>query len=241
MKEQALIRKVGLIVGSSSGMGEATARAFATAGAKVVLAARREKELKRIAHSLGDQALAVPADVQKTEEVDQLIETTTEKLGRIDILVYAVGTNIPERSLKELSPGTWQMMLQTNLSGAFYCTKAVLPVMRRQKGGLIIYISSAAVPYPDTSGVSYQAGKHGLRGLAHGTFAEEKGNGIRTSVIFPGFTDTPLALKRPVPTSPDVLAQALKPEDVAEACLFIASLPKRATVPELILLPAALS
>jgi NADP-dependent 3-hydroxy acid dehydrogenase YdfG len=96
------------------------------------------------------------------------------------------------------------------------------------------------VQSPDVSGVSYQASKHGLTGLAHGTFKEEQKNGIRTTIIFPGLCDTPLVLKRPVPTPPEVMAKALKPEDVAEACLFVASLPNRTRVPELVLLPSGL-
>jgi NAD(P)-dependent dehydrogenase (short-subunit alcohol dehydrogenase family) len=94
------------------------------------------------------------------------------------------------------------------------------------------------VQRPDTSGVAYQASKHGLVGLAHGTMQEEKGNGIRTTVIFPGLTDTPLILKRPVPTPPEVLAKSLQPEGGAAACLFVAALPLRANVPELQLAPA---
>ena len=132
------------------------------------------------------------------------------------------------------------MMLATNLSGAFHCTQAVLPTMRGQGGGLVIYVSSVAVQLPDASGVSYQAAKHGLVGLAHGTFKEEQDNGIRTTVIFPGLTDTPLVLKRPTPTPPEVMVNALQPEDVAEACLFAASLPARARVPELMLMPSRL-
>ena len=119
--------------------------------------------------------------------------------------------------------------------------RAVLPAIREQGAGLIIYVSSGCVQKPDVSGVSYQATKHGMVGLAHGTFQEEKENGVRTCVIFPGLTDTPLVLKRPVPTPPEVVAQALQPQDVADACLFVAALPDRAYVPELVLLPAGLS
>jgi NADP-dependent 3-hydroxy acid dehydrogenase YdfG len=93
---------------------------------------------------------------------------------------------------------------------------------------------------PDVSGVSYQASKCGLSGLAHGTHKEEQGNNIRTTVIFPGLCDTPLVLQRPTPTPPEVMAKALQPQDVADACLFVATLPPRARVPELVLLPAGL-
>ncbi len=89
----------------------------------------------------------------------------------------------------------------------------------------------------DGSGVAYQATKRGLVGLAHGAMVEERANGIRTTVIFPGLTDTPLILKRPVPTPPEVLAKALQPEDIAQACLFVATLPPRAHVPELTIVP----
>ncbi len=104
----------------------------------------------------------------------------------------------------------------------------------------MIFVSSAAVQRPDVSGVAYQATKHGVVGLAHGTMQEERLNGIRTTVIFPGLTDTPLLLKRPTPTPPEVVAKALQPDDVAEACLFVATLPTRAYVPELVLLPSQL-
>ena len=232
--------RVAVVVGSSTGMGRATASSFAAAGARVVLAARREDKLKELASQIGDSALVCPTDVQDVLAVDRLMETTIDRCGQVDILVYATGTNIRQRSLEELSHETWQMMMGTNLTGAFNCTKSVLPAMRKQQDGLIIYLSSCAVQLPDVSGVSYQATKHGMVGLAHGTFKEEQDHGIRTTVIFPGLTDTPLVLQRPVPTPPEMMAKALQPEDVADACLFVASLPARARVPELMLMPAGL-
>ena len=189
---------------------------------------------------IGPDAVSCPTDVRNVSQVENLIATTLDKFGRIDILVYATGTNIPHRSLKELTHETWDLMIGTNLTGAFNCTSAVLPAMRQQQSGLIIYLSSGCVQSPDVSGVSYQATKQGLSGLAHGTFQEERENGIRTTVIFPGLCDTPLVLKRPTPTPPEVMAKALQPEDVADTCLFVASLPPRTRVPELVLLPAGL-
>jgi NADP-dependent 3-hydroxy acid dehydrogenase YdfG len=238
-----LTGKVAIIVGSSSGMGQATARRFAAEGAAVVLAARNEEALSALATEItaaGGRALAVPTDAQDGAAVDALIARTLEAFGRIDLMVYATGTNIPDRSLERLTRETWQMMLATNLSGAFYCTQAVLPTMRAQGAGILIYLSTGAVQKPDVSGVAYQASKHGMVGLAHGTMAEEKGRGIRSTVIFPGLADTPLVLKRPTPTPPEVMAHALDPDDVARACLFVATLPPRAYVPELVLLPSRL-
>ena len=236
-----LTGKVAIVVGASSGMGEATAQIFVAAGAKVVLAARSGDKLSALAEDLGENAVACATDARDPAASKTLVENTVAAFGRVDILAYVTGTNIPDRALEVLTEETWEMMLGTNLTGAFHCTKAVLPVMREQNEGLIIYVSSGCVQKPDASGVSYQATKHGMVGLAHGTFHEEKANGVRTCVIFPGLTDTPLVLKRPVPTPPEVVAQALLPQDVAAACLFVAALPARAYVPELVLLPAGLS
>ncbi|MDP6985369.1 MAG: SDR family oxidoreductase [Candidatus Latescibacterota bacterium] len=232
--------QIAVIVGSSSGMGCAAAVSYAEQGAKVVLAARSVDKLEELATQIGDDALVCPTDVEDSAQVESLIQKTIDTFGRVDILVYATGTNIPDRSLENLSYETWNMMISTNLTGAFHCTKAVLPVMRQQKAGLIIYLSSGCVQSPDVSGVSYQASKCGLSGLAHGTFKEEQANGIRTTVIFPGLCDTPLVFKRPTPTPPEVMAKALQPQDVADACLFVATLPSRTRVPELVLLPAGL-
>ena len=93
---------------------------------------------------------------------------------------------------------------------------------------------------PDLSGAAYQASKRGVLGLAHAVRMEEKQNGIRTSVICPGLVNTELVEKRPVKTLPEVLAQALQPEDVAETILYVSKLPPRAVIPELHLLPAFL-
>jgi NADP-dependent 3-hydroxy acid dehydrogenase YdfG len=236
-----LENQVVLVVGASSGMGRATAAALALAGARVVLAARSvevlgeaEAEVKRA----GAEALAIPTDATDRESVERLIRAAAGEFGRIDALVNTVGTNIPRRTLDELTSESWSDMLATNLTAAFNLTQAVVPVLRSQGGGLVIHVSSSAAKKPDLSGVAYQASKAGVVGLAHGTMEEERKHGIRTTVIFPGLTDTPLVLKRPTPTPSDVLARALQPEDIAAACLFVMRLPPRAHVPELVLYPS---
>lgn len=239
----SLKEKIAIVVGASSGMGRATAKLLASRGAKVVAAARREpalQELQREVASAGQALEIQKVDATNQTDVERLIETTRERFGRIDLLVYATGTNIPDRSLERLSPEKWEMMLTTNLTGAFLCTRSVLPAMRAAGGGLIVYLSTGAVQMPDVSGVAYQASKHGLTGLAHGTRVEEKGNGIRTTIIFPGLCKTEILDKRPVPTPAEIIEQALEPEDVAEAVCFVAELPPRAVVPELQLFPSRL-
>lgn len=188
----------------------------------------------------GGEADTRMCDVTDRRHVDRLISETIGRFGGIDLMVYCAGTNIPDRSMEVLTPKTWDMMLATNLTGAFNCTRAVLPEMRRVENGLIVYISSIAAHLPDLSGAAYQASKHGLSGLAHATRLEEKANGIRTSVIFPGLCRTDIIHKRPAPTPKEVLDLALLPEDVAHAVLAIATLPPRAVVPEMEILPSKL-
>lgn len=240
---ESLAGQTAVIVGASSGMGRATASLLARSGANVVLAARREAKLNELKQELADHSAAVVVrrtDSTSRTDVEALIQAAVEGFGRIDLLAYCTGTNIPGRSLEVLSPETWETMLATNLTGAFLCTKAVVPIMREQKGGLIVYLSSAAVQMPDVSGVAYQASKHGLAGLAYGTRVEEKANGIRTTVIYPGLCDTEILEQRPTPTPREVLDQALDPTDVAEAVLFVARLHPRAVVSEMVLLPSRL-
>ena len=238
-----LSNQVVLIAGASSGMGRATAIAAAKAGASLVLTARNRDALADVRTSIEQNngtVIVVPADLTRQDAVDGLIETATKHYGRIDAAINSVGTNIRHRALDELTPTSWSDMLTTNLTVAFHLTQAIVPVFRQQGGGLLIHISSSAAKKPDRSGVAYQASKAGIVGLAHGTMEEERAHGIRTTVIFPGMTDTPLVQKRPTPPSPDMLARALQPEDVAAACLFVLGLPPRAHVPELVLYPSQL-
>jgi NAD(P)-dependent dehydrogenase (short-subunit alcohol dehydrogenase family) len=232
--------QVVLVAGASSGMGRATALAAGTAGARVVLAARNSKALEEVRAAIersGGAAIAVPTDVSDQDAVGRLVEAAVAEYGRINTLVNSVGTNVRQRALDELTAASWAELLSINLTAAFNLTRAVVPIFRRQRDGLLIHIASSAAKRPDRSGVAYQASKAGLVGLAHATMEEEREHGIRSTVIFPGLTDTPMVLKRPAPTPPELLARALQPEDVAAACLFVMRLPPRAHVPELLLYP----
>ncbi len=206
-------------------------------------AARRQDRLAELSaevRAAGGILETFPVDVRDRAQVKAMVTAAQECFGRIDLMVYATGTNIPDRAFAVLKPETWDMMLSVNLTGAFNCTYEVVPLMRAAGGGLIIYISTISVHVPDVSGAAYQASKHGLSGLAHAVRIEEKVHGIRTSVIFPGLCRTELLDKRPAPTPPEILAKALEPEDVADAVLALARLEPRAVVPEMELLPSRL-
>jgi len=232
--------QVVVIVGASSGIGRAAAVLFAREGAKVVAAARREDRLQTLKEEMAKEQREITvrrADASIPKDMQQLAQDTLEHFGKIDVLVFATGTNIPDRAMARLTPELWNSLVQVNLNGAFYATYAVLPSMRKAGAGHLIYIASISAVITDVSGAAYQASKRGLLGMAHAIRLEEKQNSIRTSVICPGLVDTELLEQRPVKPTPEILAQALQPEDVAETILYVAKLPPRAAIPELHMMP----
>jgi NADP-dependent 3-hydroxy acid dehydrogenase YdfG len=229
-----------LIVGASSGIGRATAIHFAREGANVMASARRTDRLEALQNELAEENLEIAisaADASSPSAMEELAAHTIEEFERIDIMVYASGTNTLDRAMNKLSAKTWDEVIGVNLNGAYYATHAVLPAMRERKSGHLIYIASISGLVPDISGAAYQASKRGMVGLAHAIRVEEKENGIRTCALCPGLVDTEILEKRPVKPSAEMLAKALQPEDVAEAVLFVAKLPPRAAVPEMQLMP----
>ena len=232
----ALANKTALIIGASSGIGLSTANLFADCGAKVHAAARRREA---IAEGVGDRAVVAHAlDISDEAAVRRVVEEAGE-LDGLDVLVVAAGMNFPERRLEQLTPAKWDDMISVNLSGAFYAIHAALPYLRASRG-LVILISSVSGRWPDASGPAYQASKAGMTELAHAAGFEEHQNGVRFSSINPGIVDTPILDNRPEPPPKAVRDAALKPEDLAAACLFLATLPPHAYVPELTMVPTAI-
>jgi NADP-dependent 3-hydroxy acid dehydrogenase YdfG len=234
--------KVAVVTGGGSGVGKATAALFLKEGARVVIAGRDAKKLAAVADELkaGDALRTVPTDVGKAEQCRALIDSATKAFGRVDILVNNAGTNLKERTVRELTPEAWDMMVRTNLDGAFYCTKAVLPQMFDRKDGVIVNVVSVAGKRANPlGGAAYVAAKFGMGGLGLVLSNEEKDSGVRVSNIYPGEIDTPILAARPKPVTDEQRAVILKPEDVAEAVLFVAALPPRVSVPELVIKPTA--
>ncbi len=234
--------KVAVITGGGSGVGKATAALFLQEGAKVVIAGRDAAKLAAVVAELkaGDKLLAVPTDVTKAEQCQALIDAATKAFGRVDVLVNNAGTNLKARTLRELTPESWDMMIRTNLDGAFYCTKAVLQQMFDRKDGVIVNVVSVAGKRANPlGGAAYVAAKFGMGALGLVLAGEEKDSGVRVSNVYPGEIDTPILAARPRPVSEEQRALILKPEDVAEAVLFVAALPPRVSVPELVIKPTA--
>ena len=232
----ALSGKTAVVIGASSGIGLATANLLSDSGATVHAAARRQSAIEEGA--AGRPVTAHELDISDERSVRRMLEGIGARDG-IDVLVVAAGMNFPERRLEQLTGESWDAMISVNLSGAFYAVRAALPYLRASQG-LTILISSVSGSWPDASGPAYQASKAGMTHLAHAAGFEEHQNGVRFSAVLPGIVDTPILDNRPEPPSKEVRDASLKPDDVARACLFLATLPPHAYVPELTMIPTKL-
>ncbi len=232
--------KVAWITGGGSGIGLAGAIELAKAGAHVVISGRTketnasaEKELK----ALGS-AEAVLLDVADKKAVRAAADAILARHGRIDILVNSAGTNATQRNLDVVTAEAWDEVVAINLSGLFYCCHAVLPAMRKQKDGLIINVSSWAGRFASKlTGPAYNATKRAVIALTESINMEECTNGIRASSVLPGEVATPILRKRPVPPSKAQQERMTQAEDLGQAILFIATMPARTCVNELIIAP----
>ena len=234
---------VAVVTGAGSGVGRATVLRFAAAGWTVVLVGRRPDALAAtIALAPADRRaalLALPCDLGQPDAVAALAREVVARFGRVDVLVNAAGTNIPRRSLGELSHADYAAVMDANVNGVLYIVQAFLPVMRAAGTGTIVNVGSeAGLQASPKAGAAYVVSKFGLTGLTQTINAEERPHGLRACCIFPGDIDTPLLQRRPVPPPPEARAQMMQPADVAECVWFAASLPARATVEEIVVRPS---
>lgn len=232
--------KVAVITGAGSGVGRATALKLVSAGWNVVLIGRREAPLLETAKLTGNESacMVTPMKVGDPEATNKAGDLILKKFGRIDLLVNAAGTNVPNRALQVLSPADYHEMMDTNLNGAFYLVQIFLPTMRTQRNGTIVNIvSDAGRQASPKAGPGYVISKFGMVGLTQAINAEERPNGIRACAILPGDINTPLLDKRPSPPPAEARAKMLQPEDVADCVLLAVNLPDRAVVEELLLRP----
>jgi NADP-dependent 3-hydroxy acid dehydrogenase YdfG len=235
-----LQQKAALVTGGGGGIGLAVARAFLNEGARVAIAGRTPARLHQAAQAIqaGDRLMTCSADVADPRAVETMVQQVTARLGPIDIVVNNAGLNLKERTFRELTPQAWQLLLKANLDGAFYVTRALLPSMLERHDGLVIFISSIAGKRASPlGGTAYSASKFGMSALGLCLAAEEKDSGIRVSVIYPGEVDTPILESRPSAVSSEHRQQILQAEDVAAAVVFVATLPARVSVPELVIKP----
>jgi NADP-dependent 3-hydroxy acid dehydrogenase YdfG len=233
---------VAVVTGASSGVGRATAIALAVAGWEVTLVARRAEALRKTVELAPADARPrmhlAPCDIVDKAAVATVAANVLVGFGRIDALVNAAGTNIPERSLEKMTEARYREVFDVNLTGALNTIQAFLPTMRKQQGGTIVNINSIAGQNASVlSGASYVMSKFALAGLTQSINAEEAQHNIRATSIFPGDINTEILEKRPSPPPQEARSKMLQPQDVAECVMLVVNLPPRAVVEELRIVP----
>ena len=191
----ALTNKAAIITGASSGIGRATAKLFAEAGAKLVVAARRQAELDALVAEIGDAdgtAIALAGDVRDEAYAKALVDLAVEKFGGLDIAFNNAGSVGKMGPISELSLEGWRETLDTNLTSAFLGAKYQVPAMVERGGGSLIFTSTFVGHTVGMPGMtSYAASKAGLIGLTQVLAAEYGAKGVRVNALLPGGTDTP--------------------------------------------------
>ena len=186
----------------------------------------------------GGHALVEPLDVTDKGAVGAAVGRIEARFGRLDILVASAGINVPNRNWADVSDDSWERIIAIDLSGAFYCARAVLPLMRAQRDGLIINIVSWAgrhVSY--LSGPAYASAKHGMMALSESINIEEGAYGVRACAVCPGEVATPLLEQRPSPVSPEQAARMIQCDDMGEVIRFIARVRKGVCLNEILISP----
>lgn len=229
-----------IITGASSGIGKATALAFAKAGIHVALVSRSQTQLEAVASAareVGVEAKAYPLDLANLAEVPARISAIAADFGAIDILVNNAGMGYTN-ALAETSLPDWQQTLDLNLTSVFQCVRGVLPQMRDRAKGTIINVASIAarIPFPDWG--AYCVSKAGLVAFSKVLAAEERANGIRVTIVSPGAVNTPIWDTETVRADFDRTAM-LTPDTIAQTILQAVLLPPEAVIEEMTVMPNA--
>ena len=227
---QSLTGKTAIITGASKGIGRATASALAKEGVNLGLIARNEDGLKKVTNELktdGIEIVTATADVGNRSEVDSAVASLKEKLGTIDILINNAGIS-KFGGFLELEPAEWEEIIQVNLLGAYYMTRAVLPTMIEQQSGDIINISSTAGEKGGPITSAYSASKSGLLGLTESLAMEVRKHDIRVTALTPSTVVTDLAINGGLVKGDE--EDVLMPEDLAELIVAQLKLNKRVFV-----------
>jgi NADP-dependent 3-hydroxy acid dehydrogenase YdfG len=240
-----LAGKVVLITGGGTGIGEAAAQALAAAGATVAITGRRKARLDEVVTAIrdaGGTALAIPSDASKEADAFAAVAQCVAAFGRLDILINSAGVN-EAGGIQSLDLDGWRKVIDINLYGTIYTTAAAVPHIKAAGGGDIINISSTAGRRAAGLFASYATSKHGVNGFSESIRQELGGDNIRVSVVEPGATETEIAKSVSDPKWAEMMQAhvskdgAMKASDIADAIIFILSLPRRANVSTILIRP----
>jgi NAD(P)-dependent dehydrogenase (short-subunit alcohol dehydrogenase family) len=229
--------KVALITGASSGIGRATGLAFAAAGARVVVAARREDELASLVAEIetrGGTATCVKTDVSVSKDVERMVAHAVESYGRLDYAINNAGIEGAWAGITDLGEDEWDQVLDINLRGTFLCLKyQARAMLDGQHGGAIVNVGSVNSFLGFPTGSAYVTSKHGLIGLTTSVSAELAPQGIRVNLVCPGFVDTPMHHRARKIVGDELYDEALipsvhlrragRPEEIARSIVFLCS------------------
>jgi NAD(P)-dependent dehydrogenase (short-subunit alcohol dehydrogenase family) len=213
--------KVAFVTGGSRGIGLATAKALIGQGASVAITGTDQARLNGAASELGANALGIRADVRDYAQVERAISTAVSRFGGLDILVNNAGVGV-FRSVAETTVDEWRNVIDTNLSGVFYCCHAALPHLKARGGGWIINISSLASKNAFVNGAAYCASKSALNSFSEALMQEVRYDGVRVAYVLPGSVNTGFG-----GLSNTKSQWALMPDDVAEVIVDLIAHPTR--------------
>lgn len=230
----AMEDKVALVTGAGSGIGRASAIAFAREGAKVVIAdvaTERGQETVRTIRDAGGEAVFAKADVSKASEVQAVVDMAVERYGRLDFGHNNAGIAGSVAATVDCTEDNWDQIISVNLKGVWLCMKYEIQQMLRQGGGAIVNTSSTAGLVGSKGSAAYAAASHGIVGLTKSAALEYAGAGIRVNAVCPGVTRTPM-IEDFIRSNPSVEAQLIQripwgrmatPEEIAQAVLWLCS------------------
>lgn len=235
--------KIILITGASSGIGEATARALAGAGATVVLGARRTDRLEELAGELnaaGGKAIYRSLDVTSRDSVQSFADAAVREFGRIDVIINNAGI-MPLSPMASLRVDEWDLMIDVNIKGVLHGIAAVLPVMNRQGSGQIINISSIGGLAVSPMAAVYCATKYAVRAISDGL--RQENDKLRVTCIYPGVVESELANTITDPVAAQAMESyrqiALKPEAIAAAIMHVIGQPDGVDTSDIVVRPTA--
>lgn len=232
----SLVGKIAVVTGASSGLGRGISRAFAAAGAVVVMAARDRERLDQAAEyagANGGEVVTCLTDVTDEGQVARLFRTVERQFERLDLLVNNAGA-FDGGPLDQLTLELWEHVLAVNLRGPFLCTRGALKLMKPRQSGRIINIGSIAATRVRPESAPYAASKHGLWGLTQVTALEGREYGVTCGMLSPGNIQVP---RRQESGKPEDAEPMMSVEDVAEVALLMAALPPHVEMLEAIVLP----
>jgi len=229
--------KTALITGGNRGIGAAIARAFASEGASLALAARDsvrlEQTVREVRASGSPSVAGFPSDVSDEAQVESLFAQTIERFGRLDVLVNNAGA-FDGGPIDELSVEKWDRVVAVNLRGPFLCSRAAFRIMKKQGGGRIINVASISAQRVRPHSAAYSATKHGLWGLTQVTALEGREYGIIASCLHPGNV---VNERRALGSRPEDREPMMQPDELAQVAVLMAVLPPHINMLETIVLP----